>query len=58
MRPYVICHMLSSMDGQIDGAALNALEELACPFMKKARSGSIMRRPVPVFHCCSSQVAD
>lgn len=25
MRPYVICHMLSSMDGKIDGAALSAV---------------------------------
>ena len=25
MRPYVICHMLSSVDGKIDGAALNAV---------------------------------
>jgi 2,5-diamino-6-(ribosylamino)-4(3H)-pyrimidinone 5'-phosphate reductase len=25
MRPYVICHMLSSVDGKIDGAALGAV---------------------------------
>ncbi|MGO9481288.1 MAG: dihydrofolate reductase family protein [Candidatus Kryptoniota bacterium] len=25
MRPYVICHMFSSVDGKIDGAALNAV---------------------------------
>jgi len=25
MRPYVICHMLSSLDGRIDGAALEAV---------------------------------
>jgi 2,5-diamino-6-(ribosylamino)-4(3H)-pyrimidinone 5'-phosphate reductase len=25
MRPYVICHMLSSVDGKIDGAALKAI---------------------------------
>lgn len=25
MRPYVICHMLSSVDGRIDGAALRAV---------------------------------
>ena len=25
MRPYVICHMLSSVDGKIDGAALKAV---------------------------------
>ena len=25
MRPYIICHMLSSVDGKIDGAALDAL---------------------------------
>ena len=24
MRPYIICHMLSSVDGKIDGAALDA----------------------------------
>jgi 2,5-diamino-6-(ribosylamino)-4(3H)-pyrimidinone 5'-phosphate reductase len=23
MRPYIICHMLSSVDGKIDGAALD-----------------------------------
>src|SRR5271165_5312515 len=25
MRPYIICHMLSSVDGKIDGAALDAV---------------------------------
>src|SRR5689334_16903656 len=25
MRPYIICHMLSSVDGKIDGAALRAV---------------------------------
>jgi hypothetical protein len=25
MRPYIICHMLSSVDGKIDGAALGAV---------------------------------
>ena len=25
MRPYIICHMLSSADGKIDGAALRGL---------------------------------
>ena len=25
MRPYVICHMLSSVDGKIDSAALEAV---------------------------------
>jgi len=25
LRPYVICHMLSSVDGKIDGAALKAV---------------------------------
>src|SRR5438309_2320990 len=25
MRPYVICHMLSSVDGRIDGASLRAV---------------------------------
>jgi hypothetical protein len=25
MRPYIICHMLSSLDGKIDGAALRAV---------------------------------
>ena len=25
MRPYVICHMLSSVDGKTDGAALRAV---------------------------------
>jgi hypothetical protein len=25
MRPYIICHMLSSVDGKIDGAALEAV---------------------------------
>src|SRR5438876_6186942 len=25
MRPYVICHMLSSVDGKIDGASLRAV---------------------------------
>jgi 2,5-diamino-6-(ribosylamino)-4(3H)-pyrimidinone 5'-phosphate reductase len=25
MKPYIICHMLSSVDGKIDGAALNAV---------------------------------
>ena len=27
MRPYVICHMLSSIDGRIDGDALEAVIE-------------------------------
>jgi hypothetical protein len=25
MRPYIICHMLSSVDGKIDGAALGSV---------------------------------
>lgn len=25
MRPYIICHMLSSVDGRIDGASLKAV---------------------------------
>src|SRR6266478_5661992 len=25
MRPYIICHMLSSVDGKIDGASLRAV---------------------------------
>jgi hypothetical protein len=25
MRPYIICHMLSSVDGKIDGAALDGV---------------------------------
>jgi 2,5-diamino-6-(ribosylamino)-4(3H)-pyrimidinone 5'-phosphate reductase len=25
VRPYIICHMLSSVDGKIDGASLNGL---------------------------------
>jgi hypothetical protein len=25
MRPYIICHMLSSVDGKIDGAALSGV---------------------------------
>ena len=25
MRPYIICHMLSSVDGKIDGAALDVV---------------------------------
>ena len=25
MKPYIICHMLSSVDGKIDGAALGAV---------------------------------
>ena len=25
MRPYILCHMLSSVDGKIDGAALRAV---------------------------------
>ena len=28
MRPYVICHMMSSIDGRIDGDALRALGDL------------------------------
>ena len=27
MRPYIICHMLSSVDGKFDGSALNGLSE-------------------------------
>jgi riboflavin biosynthesis pyrimidine reductase len=29
MRPHVICHMLSSVDGKIDGAVLKAAIEQA-----------------------------
>jgi riboflavin biosynthesis pyrimidine reductase len=25
MKPYIICHMLSSVDGKIDGKALDAV---------------------------------
>ncbi|MCL4395588.1 MAG: hypothetical protein M1482_12440 [Chloroflexi bacterium] len=27
MRPHIICHMLSSIDGKIDGAALAAVTQ-------------------------------
>jgi hypothetical protein len=29
MKPYIICHMLSSVDGKIDGAALGAVMDEA-----------------------------
>ena len=29
MKPYIICHMLSSVDGKIDGAALGAVMDKA-----------------------------
>ena len=27
MRPYITCHMLSSVDGKIDGAALDVVTD-------------------------------
>ena len=31
MRPHIICHMLSSLDGRIDGTVLKSAEERVFP---------------------------
>ena len=39
MRPYIICHMLSSVDGKIDGASLEAVT----PDGQYEKTGAILK---------------
>ena len=53
MRPYIVCHMMASVDGRIDCAMTEqiesgdeyyeALAELGCPSLLMGRCSCIMR---------------
>ena len=58
MKPFVVCHMMASLDGRIDCAMTEylgsktyyaVLDELACDTMVEGKTTAVMHTPIPAY---------